>query len=116
METENVRPQPVSRCSAHLITLAAVLSVLFPSISRADLFQERVEPFAKKYCHSCHNKKQAKGELDLTRYTRDRDVTGDFRHWNNVIEFIRKGEMPPSDKLQPTLEERSAAVAAIEAI
>jgi hypothetical protein len=94
----------------------AVLSVLLPTTARADLFQERVEPFAKKYCHSCHNTKRARGELDLTRYTRDRDVTSDFRHWNHVVEFIRKGAMPPSDKLQPTLEERNAAAQAIEAI
>ena len=77
------------------------------------MFQEKIEPFAKKYCHACHNKKQAKGELDLTRYARDGDVTSDFRRWNNVIEFVRKGDMPPSDrKLQPTLEERNAVVGA----
>src|SRR5436190_8773546 len=86
-------------------------------LARADVFQEKIEPFAKKYCHTCHNKKLAKGELDLTRYTRDGDVTSDFRRWNSVIEFIRKGDMPPSDrKLQPTLEERAAVVGAIEAI
>ena len=87
-----------------------------PRETEANLFQERIEPFAKKYCQSCHNKKQAKGELDLTRYTNDREVTSDFRRWNNVVEFIRKGEMPPSDKLQPTLEDRNAIVGTIESI
>src|ERR1043166_4008548 len=94
----------------------AALGLLLPSSSKADQFQDPVEPFAKKYCHNCHNKKLAKGELDLTRYARDRDVTSDFRHWNNVIEFIRKGEMPPAGKLQPTLEERNTVAQAIEAI
>jgi hypothetical protein len=85
--------------------------------AQADVFKEKIEPFAKKYCHTCHNKKQAKGELDLTRYARDGDVTSDFRRWNSVIEFVRKGVMPPSDhKNQPTLEERGAVVGAIEAI
>lgn len=87
-----------------------------PGVSGADLFQERVEPFAKKYCNECHNKRLAKGELDLTKYVGDRDVTNDFRHWNNVIQFIRDGEMPPEDKPQPTLEERNAVVGAIETI
>jgi hypothetical protein len=82
----------------------------------ADSFQERIEPFTKKYCHSCHNKERARGELDFTRYSRDLDVTGDFRRWNHVLEFIRKGAMPPNDKLQPTVEERKAVVAAIESI
>jgi hypothetical protein len=84
--------------------------------AQADVFETRIAPFARKYCQACHNKKQAKGELDLTRYVRDGDVTSDFRRWHNVIEFIRKGEMPPSDTTQPTLEERTAVVAAIEAI
>lgn len=98
----------------HFVLL--VLGAIAPS-AQADVFQEKIEPFAKKYCHTCHNKKQAKGELDLTRYARDGDVASDFRRWNNVMEFVRKGEMPPSDrKLQPTLEERSAVVRAVEAI
>ncbi len=98
----------------HFVLL--VLGAVAPS-ARADVFQEKIEPFAKKYCHTCHNKKQARGELDLTRFAKDGDVTSDFRRWNSVIEFVRKGVMPPSDrKLQPTLEERDAVVGAVEAI
>jgi hypothetical protein len=111
METANVRSR---LWNAYLIPL--VLGAVAPS-AHADVFQEKIEPFAKKYCHACHNQKQAKGELDLTRYVRDGDVTRDFRRWNNVIEFVRKGDMPPSDrKIQPTLEERNAVVGAVEAI
>ena len=73
----HVRPQTLNWHSLHLIAIAMV-SVLIPSLARADQFQEQIEPFAKKYCHSCHNKKQSRGELDLTRYTRDRDVTSRF--------------------------------------
>lgn len=94
-----------------------MLGAIVPWASGADRFREKVEPFAKKYCHECHNKRQAKGELDLTRFTDDRAVTNDFRRWNNVIEFVRHGEMPPEDySAQPTLEERNGVVAAIEAI
>lgn len=95
----------------------ASLAVLTVAASvAADSFQDRVAPFAKKYCVSCHNAKEARGELDLTKYARDTDVTRDFRRWNNVVEFVRHGEMPPEDKPQPTLDERNAVVAAIESI
>ena len=97
-------------------TALATLAILLPATSRADIYKDRVEAFATKYCQSCHNQKQHKGDLDLSRYARDGDITGDFRRWHEVIEFVRKGQMPPSDKLQPTLEERNAAVEAIEAI
>jgi hypothetical protein len=99
-----------------LLVSLAVLGVMTPWARGADLFQERIEPFAKKYCASCHNKERARGELDLGRYTRDLDVTKDFRSWTHVAEFVRKGAMPPSDKPQPTIDERKAFVAAIESI
>ena len=93
-----------------------VFGAVAPS-AQADVFQEKIEPFAKKYCHECHNTKRAKGELDLTRFAKDGDVTSDFRRWNKVTEFVRKGVMPPGDhKNQPTLQERDAVVGAVEAI
>ena len=91
-----------------------LLGAVAPS-ARADVFQEKLEPIPKKYCLACHNKKQHRGELDFTRYAQDGDVTADFRRWNNVIEFVRKGEMPPRDKLQPKLEESNEIAGAIEA-
>lgn len=99
-----------------LLLSLAVLSALTPWARGADLLPERIKPFAEKYCNSCHNKEKPRGELDLTRYTRDADVSSDFRRWNHVLEFVRKGAMPPNDKPQPTIEERKAVVAAIESI
>ncbi|MFO0903839.1 MAG: DUF1592 domain-containing protein [Pirellulales bacterium] len=98
-------------------TLAAFLPFAAPACSAlADVFAERIEPFAKKYCHSCHRADQAKGELDMTRFRQDRDVVGDFRKWNTIVEFIRDGEMPPDDSTQPSLAERNEAIAAIKSI
>src|SRR5262245_21576948 len=91
-ETATVRSRLWNASVGYLVLFA--LGAVAPA-ARADVFQEKIEPFAKKYCHTCHNKKQAKGELDLTRFVKDGDVSGDFRRWNNVFEFIRKGEMPP---------------------
>lgn len=99
-----------------LRSMLTVLALALPVTARADVFQQRVEAFSKKYCVACHNSKQHKGGLDLSRYARDADVTRDFRRWHDVIEFVRKGQMPPADKPQPTLEERNAAMEAVEAI
>ena len=82
-----------------------------------DLYTQQIEPFAKKYCVGCHNAKQARGELDLTRATKTQDVVRDFRRWHGVLEFVQKGEMPPEDaRQQPTLEERNAFLGAIKTI
>jgi len=101
-------------------TLAA-LALLLGSCSELtaadDLFAQQIAPFAKKYCVGCHNAKQARGELDLTRATKTQDVVRDFRRWHGVLEFVQKGEMPPEDaRQQPTLAERNALLGAIKTI
>ncbi len=82
----------------------------------ADDYQAQIEPFMQKYCIRCHNSKQAKGELDLTRYAGSGDITANFRRWNHIVEFVVQGEMPPEDATQPTLAERKRVADAVEAI
>ena len=62
-----------------------MLSTMTLWATGADLFPEKIKPFAEKYCNSCHNKERPRGELDLTRYTRDLDVSNDFRRWSHVL-------------------------------
>jgi hypothetical protein len=100
-----------------LVSLLLVLSVVVSSAHAADLYQDVVQPFAAKYCVECHNSKKARGELDLTKYSTEKSVTSHFRRWQNITAFIRDGEMPPEDsKLQPTIVERNAVIAAVEAM
>ena len=44
------------------------------------------------------------------------DVIDSFRRWKHIIEFVREGEMPPEDAMQPSITESNQVVAAIEAI
>jgi hypothetical protein len=82
-----------------------------------DDFAKAIVPFSQKYCLECHSEIKPRGGLDLTAYKSEADVTGDFRRWSNVIEFVRNGEMPPADHpSQPTLEERAAVAATVERI
>ncbi len=87
------------------------------SVEAADSYQEVVQPFAAKYCVECHNPRKARGELDLTKYETEKSVTAHFRRWQNIIAFIRDGEMPPEDsKLQPTIDERNVVIGAVESM
>lgn len=110
----------IRRSSCFLRCAFAVLVLLAgagSSVDAADSYQEVVQPFAAKYCVECHNPKKARGELDLTKYGTEKSVTAHFRRWQNIIEFIRDGEMPPEDsKLQPTIEERNVVIRAVESM
>ena len=84
--------------------------------AQADEFRERVQPYLKTYCQKCHNPELAKGELDFSVYRSEVNVTAHFRRWNNIIAFIKGGEMPPEKERQPAIAESNAVVAAIEGI
>lgn len=103
-----------------LLNTAALSALLFAGIIRpvtgADDFGEKIAPFTKAYCVKCHNSQEAKGDLNLSRYERTDQLVADFRHWKNVVEFIRGGEMPPDDARQPSLAERESVVEAIEGV
>lgn len=93
------------------------LAILAAHCARGDDFAKVIVPFSQKYCVECHSSTKPRGGLDLTAYKSETDITGDFRRWSNVIEFVRNGEMPPADHpTQPTLEERAAAAEAVEQI
>ncbi len=105
----------------NVVHRGSLLQLMFVLIGTANIAAEEryvdgVRPFVQTYCVECHNSRVKKGELDLTRYTSDHDITASFRRWNNIIEFIRNGEMPPEEAKQPGIEQRNTIVTAIEEI
>lgn len=69
-----------------------------------------VQPLLTKYCLSCHSTKVKKGSLDLERFASLEQVRRDLKPWQQVIEMLEAGEMPPKKKPQPTAEERKKLV------
>lgn len=70
-----------------------------------------VQPLLKKYCLQCHSTKAKKGNLDLERFAAPDDIRKDLRPWQDMIEQLETGEMPPEGKPQPTAEERKQLIA-----
>lgn len=82
--------------------------------AKADDFATAVKPVVAKYCLSCHSTKAKKGSLDLERFGTVADVRKDVKVWQNMIEQIETGEMPPKDKPQPTEAEKKQLIAWIK--
>ena len=76
-----------------------------------DKYQADVLPLLKKYCLTCHSTALKKGSLDLERFTITADIHKDLKPWQNMIEQIETGEMPPKKKPQPTVEEKKQLLA-----
>ena len=98
----------------------ATAIVLLPGLPRAgraaDPYRDKVVPFLAAYCFRCHDAKTKRGELDLTRFTTAAKVAEDFRQWEHVLTFLKKGEMPPAKAQQPPAVLRADALATLDAV
>ena len=88
-----------------------------PSVGKTDdKFQKKVLSFLTKNCLRCHGNVKSQADLSLDKYQDELSVRQSHKVWSNVVSMLRKHEMPPKDELQPTAEERSEAIEAIESI
>lgn len=69
-----------------------------------------VEPFFKSYCYDCHDADTTKGDLDLEALTRNIVDSADALNWQDILDKLNAGEMPPEDKKQPSREELAVVV------
>ena len=79
-----------------------------PPTEFANQFTTSARPIVGKYCLGCHSTKLKKGSLDLERFVSAADAHKDLKAWQQVIEMIDAGEMPPKDRPQPTAAEKTA--------
>src|SRR5437763_2821746 len=75
------------------------------------VYADQVAPFVTKYCVSCHGPTKQSGGLALHTYADAKAVIKDRDVWENVVQRLQNGEMPPKKKAQPTQAERDAVVA-----
>ncbi|MBI1374574.1 MAG: DUF1592 domain-containing protein [Phycisphaera sp.] len=72
-----------------------------------DAMEKTVRPFFAEYCTKCHGEKKHKGNLRLDTLKIDFDSPKTMGHWEEVMNRINSGDMPPEDEPRP----KPAAVA-----
>lgn len=70
-----------------------------------------VRPLLAKYCLNCHSARVKRGGLDLERFAALEQVRKDLKPWQQLVEMLEAGEMPPKKKRQPTAQERKRLIA-----
>ena len=98
-----------------LLTLFAVS--LFTAASAAPeataLDSKQLQPFLENYCIKCHGPKKQKGQVrfDQTDWKiTDNDTA---QRWQDVLDQLNGGDMPPEDEKQPSNAEMAAALDSI---
>jgi hypothetical protein len=81
------------------------------SVALADPFQQSILPLLKESCLNCHSTKKQKGDLDLERFTSLADIKKEPMIWQEVLEQIKNGEMPPKKEPPLSAEHKTALLA-----
>ena len=85
-----------------------LIGLVISSQALADIEAHKVEPFLKQHCIKCHGEDKQKGDMRLDQFDKM-----DSGKWQLVYEQLYHEEMPPSDKPQPSKEERKGLMAYI---
>jgi hypothetical protein len=88
------------------VALSVALAAEPPKSDLKTEFGSVVQPFTKKYCLDCHSTKAHKGGLDLERFSSTDVIRKHIKPWQQTLEMLEAGEMPPKGKPQPSAAER----------
>ena len=94
-----------SRLLLQLAICALCVSQL-PASELTRQFAKDVKPLLTKYCFSCHDVKDNDSGINLVEL--DPDLVGgdDAETWQDALDQLSAGEMPPEDAAQPSPNER----------
>ena len=85
--------------------LAAALLLSVRPIAAAEVLDARTRALFDTHCLDCHSTEKHKGDLDLERLVRTSAGATEPKVWQQVLEQVSLGEMPPKDR--PAMDERS---------
>ena len=79
------------------------------SVSLAHL--KDINAFMGSYCYQCHGEKKQKGKLRLDTLDFNKDT---ILAWQDVVDQLTTGDMPPEDEKAPSSEERQKMISAVQ--
>ncbi|MCH2615625.1 MAG: DUF1587 domain-containing protein, partial [Opitutales bacterium] len=90
-----------------LLLISAPL-MLMPLLDASPRFE-----FLQKYCIDCHGADKQKGNRRFDGLTENVSGIEDLEMWQEVLDLLNLGEMPPEEEKQPPLEERLSMIESI---
>ena len=88
------------RFVATVLLLAGHLPGLAADAKLAD-----IRPFLQKYCFDCHGPEKQKGDYRFDTLKADLSDIETLETWQNILDQLNLGEMPPKKESQPAEEE-----------
>lgn len=82
---------------------------------RVDRFQKQVGAVLAQFCSKCHGPDKQEAGLKIGGLDPDLLNGGDGEHWEEVLNQLNVGAMPPEDEPQPSSEQRDQLTSSITA-
>ena len=76
-----------------------------------DLDTQLVSGFLDKHCYHCHGPEKQKGKLRLDELSLELSNDSIAAHWQDVLDTLNAGDMPPEDEPQPSKKELTVFLA-----
>lgn len=67
----------------------------------ASVSAKDVGSFLEAYCVDCHGVKKQKGDVRLDQMSYDIGTNGEAQRWQDILDILNAGDMPPEDEPQP---------------
>lgn len=99
------RPNPSPGIAIVLLTLSLTIAAAVQPQEEKVEVNRRVKDLIGKYCLGCHSAEKQKGDLNLEDMSYVLDDSNSAQHWQDVLDVLNLGEMPPTGKPAPSKDE-----------
>ena len=107
----------VSQCFCLISVLLLIAFTANPGEKDTSDFSQNGALFLETYCFSCHAGDQPAAELSLDSFTDNRSLIENRDIWEQILDMLTTGQMPPPESERfPPIETSEAFVAHVEAI
>ena len=95
-----------------LIAIAVLLPLT--SLHAASPLDE-VRPFLKQHCYKCHGEKKQENDKRFDSLSNELSKIETLQMWQEVLDQLNRGEMPPEDSPQPDAKELAKTIEVLTA-
>jgi len=89
-----------------IFMLTALTCTVLWADAAQTLFKKDIVPFFEEYCIRCHGPEKSKGKISLHTLDGDLSAGREPERWEDILEMLESGEMPPEDEEQPSETKR----------
>ncbi len=101
------------RKNALILLTASLASSAVAAPHETPVDREAIAPFLQEHCISCHGPEKQKAKLRFDRLDFAISDNGEALHYQDILDVLNSGEMPPEDEPQPSKAELESIIGAL---